>query len=324
LGSRQITARHGLRQANVRTHRVVLTGLRPGTSYYYRVGFKPITLFEPYKVEFGPEQQTEIKTLHTLPGPQETVRAIIVNDLHNRSATLATLMEAVEGIEFDFTVFNGDCLADPTHPQDALNPLAAFVGSVQADQRPAVFVRGNHETRGAFARQLPNYLAWPNDRPYFAFTAGPVRWVVLDYGEDKPDDHPAYSGLADFESFRREQTKWLKTEVSSSAFREASWRVLIHHMPLYSTRQPEQYHQGFRKEWGEILAGAGVDLALNAHTHRPAFHPAGSIGNPYPILVGGGPEVEKATVMASEADPERLSVRLLDAAGQELFLADNP
>jgi hypothetical protein len=319
LGNQQIAKRHGLRRANVRTHQVILKGLNPGTIYYYRVRFKTITHFEPYRVEFGTEQRTEIKTLRTLPGPNQSVTAVIYNDLHNRWGTLEALCGAVAEVEADFAVFNGDCLADPTTARDAYEPLAAFVQAAQADEKPAVFVRGNHETRGAFARRLPRYLAWPGNRPYFAFTAGPVRWVVLDCGEDKPDTHREYSGLVDFDAFRREEGVWLKAEVASSAFRDAAWRVLVHHIPLYSDRRTEQYHQGYRKEWGAILANAGVDLALNAHTHRPAFHAPGSIGNPYPIFVGGGPELDKATVMVVEADAKQLSLRLLDAQGVELF-----
>ena len=62
-----------------------------------------------------------------------------------------------------------------------------------------------------------------------------------------------------------------------------------------------------------------MTLALNTHTHRRAFHPAGSLGNPYPIVVGGGPEIDGSTVMVIEADSEKLSLRLLDSEGMEVF-----
>jgi predicted phosphodiesterase len=321
LGSRAVAAKYGLLEANVGKHRVILKDLRPGMDYHYRVGFRPIQKFAPYSVDFGREQHTGLATVRTLPKPHERVCALVFNDLHNRVPTLAAVHAAVKDVDADFTVFNGDCLADPTSAADALVPLAAYIREVRADSRPVLFVRGNHETRGAFARRLPDYLAWPGDRPYFAFTAGPVRWVVLDSGEDKPDEHPAYSGLVDFESFRREETEWLKAEVASEAFCSARWRVLVHHIPLYSARRSEEYQKGYRGEWAEILAAArvDVDLALNGHTHRPAFHPTGSIGNPYPILVGGGPDADKATVMVVEADSNRLSVRLLNARGEEMF-----
>ncbi|MCP5524422.1 MAG: metallophosphoesterase [Verrucomicrobiales bacterium] len=319
LGRRAVNATHGLLEANVRTHRVVLEGLRPGTDYHYRVTSKPIHKFAPYSVDFGPGQSTEIAIVRTLPGVDDPVTAIIYNDLHSRPATLQAVQAAVRDVDADLTMFNGDCLADPTTAADALVPLSAYIPEVGAGSRPVIFIRGNHETRGAFARRLPDYFSWPGHRPYFAFTAGPVRWVILDYGEDKPDEHPAYSGLVDFDSFRKEETEWLKAEVVSEAFRSARWRVLVHHIPLYSARRNEDYQKGWRKEWADLLAGAHVDLALNGHTHRPAFHPAGSLGNPYPILVGGGPDAEQATVMVVEADPDSLSVRLLSAKGEELF-----
>ena len=68
-----------------------------------------------------------------------------------------------------------------------------------------MYVRGNHETRGRFARSLHDYIATPNGKFYYSFDAGPVHFVVLDTGEDKEDSHPAYSGLTDFTGYREEQ-----------------------------------------------------------------------------------------------------------------------
>ena len=68
-----------------------------------------------------------------------------------------------------------------------------------------------------------------------------------------------------------------------------------------------------------VLAEAGIDLAINAHTHQAAFLPTGAAGNPYPIANGGAPEREKATVMVLEADPAALRLRILSAEGLETF-----
>jgi len=319
LGRRQDAARFGLRDANSTCHRITLAGLEPGTTYYYRVHWRPIRSFKAYQVDFGPDQSTEIAAFRTLPGRQDRVAAVVFNDLHNNIPTFQALCRAVSTIPFDFSLFNGDCLVDLNEESRALAVMNEYIGGIQAGRRSAFFIRGNHETRGAYARLMPRLFAWPGDRPYFAFNAGPVRWVVLDCGEDKPDDNVEYSGLVNFATYRQEQTPWLKREIASPAFRRAPWRVLVHHMPIYPARTKGNGGRQAQDLWNGILANAGIDLALNAHTHRTAFHPPFAIGNPFPVAIGGAPTLKDATVMLLEADPNQLKLRILDASGNDRF-----
>ena len=60
---------------------------------------------------------------------------------------------------------------------------------------------------------MRHYLDQPEGRYYYSFSRGPVSFVVLDSGEDKPDDAPVYAGLADFDAYRSKQAEWLKGEV---------------------------------------------------------------------------------------------------------------
>jgi Icc-related predicted phosphoesterase len=318
LGRKQDAAVNGLKVANVTAHRITLARLRPGTSYCYRVAFKPIRRFGSNHVDFEPEEHSATATFQTLPGPDQPLRAVVFNDLHNQIETFKQLCFALDDTRFDFTIFNGDCLADPKTEPQVLTSLTAFTLGARAGTRPVFFLRGNHELRGACARELSRWLAWPEDKPYFAFSAGTVRFLVLDCGEDKPDNHPEYSGLADFDSFRRAETEWLKQELASSACRQAAWRVLVHHIPIHGGKKtafcfPE------RESWAELLAKAQIDLALHGHTHVAAFHPAGTVGNPYPIAVGGGPQPGRAAVMVLEADLQHLKLRMLNAEGHDLF-----
>lgn len=321
LGLRTDASVFGLKSANTKEQRVVLSELRPGTTYYYRVCYKPIKSFGPYKVEFDTEERTPITKLKTLPAANHPVIAVIYNDLHNNRETFRLLRKAIGEEPFDFTIFNGDCLADPQQPGNVLSTLADFTVNADAATRPAFFVRGNHETRGAFARELPQHFSWPGDKPYYAFSAGPVRFLVLDCGEDKDDTNPAYSGLGDFESFRRIETEWLKKELQSRAFRKATWRVLVHHIPLYPEAKGETAFQPCLRLWGKLLTKAHIDLAINAHTHNRVFHPANTVGAPYPIAVGGAPTAKAASVMFLEADSKRLKLQMRDSEGVAVFPA---
>jgi 3',5'-cyclic AMP phosphodiesterase CpdA len=240
---------------------------------------------------------------------------VVFNDLHDDTGLFGKLTAHVKDKPYDFSLFNGDCFNDPATEGQVLRVLAAYARGIGADRIPAVFVRGNHETRGAYARQLGNLFDYPRGRPYFAFTQGPVRFVVLDCGEDKDDSHWAYSGLNDFQAYRREQAEWLKKEVASDAFTGARYRVLVHHIPLYN-RKDEWVSTHSRALWADILKPAGVDLALCGHTHRSCVLEPDPDYNPYPVVIGGGRKGETATVTLLEADGERLTVTVLDAEGQ--------
>ena len=102
-----------------------------------------------------------------------------------------------------------------------------FGGSV-----PYYFARGNHETRGAFARELIRYLSFPDDRYYFAQSIGPVRLIVLDSGEDKDDSSKEYFGLADFDRYRSVQQEWLRHEIASP---RVSGRIVSRRHPPHAT-----------------------------------------------------------------------------------------
>src|SRR5581483_6021145 len=128
----------------------------------------------------------------TLPAAGQKITAVIFNDIHAREATFTALHQIVADIPYDFSVCNGDCFDNPVDRVSTQHILALFNRDLNASSRPVLYIRGNHDDRGAFARDFPGLLAWPADKPYFASTAGPVRFVVLDCGEDKPDDHREY------------------------------------------------------------------------------------------------------------------------------------
>lgn len=314
LGCKAETIVDGLREANVRRHAVRLTGLKPGTTYHYRVVNRPIEKFGAYKTTFLPDAITPAGTF-TLPSqdPQAKIRCLVFNDLHCQPALLAPWKELTETKNADFVIFNGDCFADVGSEEKALSVLRGYVDQARLGERPAFFIRGNHETRGAFARSLNSLFKNPAGRYYYAFTRGSVRFVVVDCGEDKPDEHPAYSGLNDFSAFRQEVKAWLGQELASPDFKASRWHILVHHIPLYGDGASPFGAPLYLPE----LQKAKFDLAINGHTHRPALiPPLGAGDNPYPVLVGGGPDSKIATAIVFEADANGFSARLLDGGGQ--------
>ena len=99
-----------------------------------------------------------------------------------------------------------------------------------ATRKPFYFVRGNHDTRGKDARKLKKYFDFPKDKYYYSFNQGPVRFIVLDSGEDKADNHQYYSKLADFDNYRLEELEWLKKEIEKDEFKDALFKLSLIHI----------------------------------------------------------------------------------------------
>jgi 3',5'-cyclic AMP phosphodiesterase CpdA len=313
FGAKAEGIRDGLKTANTTVFAIALRDLKPGTRYFYQVKCREILNYQPYKVTFGEAFASPVLSFTTPKADEKAIKAVIFNDLHNVPVPLATLLKLPQAATFDLAVFNGDCLADLASPKAATPILSTYLNLVSAGSRPAVFVRGNHEIRGGFAREMRTFFASPNGEFYFAFTRGDVRFVMLDCGEDKLDSHPAYSGLNDFEPYRQEVAKWLAAEVASPGFKAARWHVLIHHIPLYG-KQISTFSAAL---YNPIIEKAPFDLAINGHTHRVNLVPAGQGGNRFPALIGGGP-VKEATMTIVEATPQRLSAQILDLTGNSL------
>jgi len=139
------------------------------------------------------------------------------------------------GEPYDLVFFNGDSLSHLENESQVLERCLKPASGLFASRTPLLLVRGNHETRGAFARDLGRYLALPDGRFHYSFDHGPVHFVVMDTGEDKEDGHWAYSGLTDFDAYRQQEAEWLAREVASPAFKQARFRVLVAHMPFFAT-----------------------------------------------------------------------------------------
>ncbi len=214
-------------------NKIRLTGLAPGQTYYYRVCSQEIMLYQAYKKEFGETAVSPFSTFTLPPASATDFTAIIFNDLHKQVPTLKALYEQVKDTGYDFVVFNGDCVDDPATEDVAISHMSIQCEVVGADRVPVFYLRGNHEIRNAYSIGLRDLFDYVGDKTYGAFNWGDTRIVMLDCGEDKPDDHWVYYGLNDFTQLRLDQVDFLEQELNSPAFKNASRRVLLNHIPVY-------------------------------------------------------------------------------------------
>ena len=296
-------------------HKIRIDGLQPGQKYYYRVCSQEILLYQAYKKVFGNTAQSAFSEF-TLPTTDtDSFTAVVFNDLHQHTQTFRALCQQIKNVNYDFVVFNGDCVDDPVDHNQATSFISELTEGVCGDRIPTFFMRGNHEIRNAYSIGLRDHYDYVGDRTYGSFNWGDTRIVMLDCGEDKPDDHWVYYGLNDFTQLRNEQVDFLKKELSSKEFKKAGKRVLIHHIPLYGNDGKNLC----ANLWTKLLEKAPFNISLNAHTHKYAYHPKGELGNNYPVIIGGGYKMDGATVMILEKKKDELRVKVLNAKGKILL-----
>ncbi|MGF1925379.1 MAG: metallophosphoesterase family protein, partial [Bacteroidia bacterium] len=144
-----------------------------------------------------------------------------------------------------------------------------------------------------------------------------VRFVILDTGEDKPDSEAVYAGIVDFDNYRVEQATRLSEEINSKAFKRATFRVVMMHIP---PRFSGDWHgpKHCTELFDPLLNKGKVDLVLSGHTHKYAIHQPNPKLNSYPLIIGGGPAEGKRTLTKIIIDKQMLKVQLLDDLGREV------
>ena len=303
----------GQAEFNESIHKIRIEGLTPGQTYYYRICSQEILQYKAYSKKFGHTAKSDFYSFTAPKDDADSFTAIIFNDLHQRTAVFEALLKQVKDVDYDFVVFNGDCIDDPANHDQATRFISLLTEGIHGDRTPTLFIRGNHEIRNAYSIGLRKHFDYIGGKTYGAFNWGDTRIVMLDCGEDKTDDHREYSGLNDFTQLRHEQVGFLEQELNSKAFKKADKRILIHHIPLYGC-------QNLCKDlWEPLLRKAPFHISLNAHTHKFAHHPKGALENNYPVVIGGGNKVENATVMILEKKKGELRIKVLDAEGKVLL-----
>ena len=303
----------GQAEFNESIHKIRLENLTPGQTYYYRVCSQEILQYKAYSKKFGNTAKSEFYSFTMPQADTDSFTAVIFNDLHQRANVFQALLKQVENVDYDFVVFNGDCIDDPANHAQATRFVKLLTEGVHGDRTPTLFIRGNHEIRNAYSIGLRKHFDYVGGKTYGAFNWGDTRIVMLDCGEDKTDDHREYSGLNDFTQLRQEQVGFLQQELASKTFKKANKRILIHHIPLYGC-------DNLCKDlWEPLLKKAPFHVAINAHTHKFAHHPKGSLENNYPVIIGGGNRLENATFMILEKKKGVLRIKVMDAKGNVLL-----
>ena len=304
---------HGLLPYDENVLKFVLPPIPAHETLRYRIAARKIHFVTDYKIVQGPVESTPIQTAKTLNPAASTTRFVVWNDTHERQSTIQQLQQQTAAIEPDFLMWNGD-QTNNVHDPRIMREQYLSPGQLEISARwPLAYARGNHDVRGPAARLVDRFTGTPEDRFYYAFRSGPVAALVMDTGEDKPDDRDVFAGLAAFEPMRRRQQAWLKQIIEEPWFKSAPFRILFCHIPLWWYEDTSKYDFWFcsevcREAWLPLLVRGGVQLVISGHTHRATWLPQNA-EQPIGQLIGGGPEPERATLIDGQCDGKSLRLK---------------
>ena len=245
-------------------HRVRIEGLRPGTTYRYRImqqavladeGNRRVILGEGYGsdlLKHSPFRAT------TLDPEKASVECWMVNDIHGRDSVLGRLLADAPRQHPDFVCFNGDMLTQIETPQELFDGYLDTAAKLLSPAGIPIFAtRGNHENRGSASPCFLDYFPTPTGETYYAFRQGPVFFLMLDGGEDKPDSDIRYYGLAATDAYRHQVplglTKPLVLAAPGGGERRLPRSSAARRLPAYGSGRQ-----------GELVRRAGAAAALRA------------------------------------------------------------
>ena len=344
---------HGLMTVDDKVALVRVTGLRPATKYYYRIGADRIEFKGGYAMKnLGPEVDAKIHSFTTL-GAAATGSFCVINDTHNRKDALKLTLGKIAAVKPSVVLWNGDASNTSETIEDAMDIFIRTHADFPeyAADTPYMFLNGNHDFRGRFNRRLGDLMMFrePTERKgeyaelgrNFVQRLGDIALIGLDTGEDKLDTNPKLAGLFKMQPYREKQAKWLAEAIETPAVKTAKFKVVFCHIPLFDPRPDvnpgdlapadadPRYWPDFAvwqrtcaNLWGPSFKKAGVQLVIAAHLHRFRYD-APTADRPWAQIVGGGPDLGVLggkpnaemfpTVIEGKVDGGKLVVAVHDA-----------
>ena len=302
-------------------HAVRITGLKPGTKYRYRIYSQEVLKREGWHIVYGYVAATNVfsqapLTFTTNDSSKPETSFIVLNDIHERIDVMKQMLEMGDYKKRDMVIYNGD-MVNIMPDDDAL--FRGFLDeSVKlfASEKPLYYVRGNHETRGASAVNFHNYVCPRQNDIFYAWRQGPVFFLALDAGEDKPDDDIEYAGANVYDEYRTEQAEWIKKVVSSEEYKKAKYHVVVCHVPPAPKKDAWHGDKEVKNKFVPILNDANVDVMLCAHYHSFAYYPSLE-GVNFPVIINSN-----NSYITGDADGSKLSIEVVSNKGKSLLKKD--
>ncbi|MGH9594061.1 MAG: metallophosphoesterase family protein, partial [Bryobacteraceae bacterium] len=185
----------------LRAEHTSLTGLQPGTTYYY----------EAFPGEAGKG------SFKTAPSKAADFEFVVYGDTRTRHDVHRSVINAIlKYTHPDFIMHTGDLVANG--PDTSLWPIFFDIERELLRKAPIFTSIGNHEFNAR------NYYDFMDAKPYYSFNWGSAHFSVID-----SDIESVGATKAERDAFWQEQTRWLEADLKGS--QSADFRFLMAHQP---------------------------------------------------------------------------------------------
>ncbi len=305
-----------------RVIQVRLTGLKPSTTYYYRIGADRIQYKGGYNIKVTGNEEDSHTYRFTTAGPASHAHFCVVNDTHAKWEAIDRAMNKIAELSPSCVVWNGDAsnVEETIEAQTRIFLNPEIQRKDYASQTPYLFCPGNHDLRGMANRHLERVWMYrqPEERSSrdwdlgrnFAIRMGDVAMIGLDTGEDKLDTNPKFAGTFNSQAYREAQVLWLRDALRQPAIAKAPYLVAFCHIPLFDPDPKQnpgdiapadtdpQYYTDYAmwqrtcaQLWSPLLEKAHCQLVITAHQHIYRYD-APTATRPWAQIVGGGPNMD--------------------------------
>ncbi len=331
---------------------VRLTGLKPATRYYYRIGADRIHYGGGYDMKIlGTEEDPTIYSFTTA-GTAAKAHFCVINDTHVQWEAISAAIEMMAALEPSCVIWNGDA----SNTEESIEAQMKIFLQPEMERKdygartPYLFCPGNHDSRGWANRHLEQVWMYrqPEERSSrdwdlgrnFVFRMGEVALIGLDTAEDKLDSNPVFAGLFNSGPYREAQAVWLQEVLQREDIASAPYLVAFCHIPLFDPRPdenpgdlaPADTAPGYQRNWaawqrtcarlwGPLLEKAGCQLLITAHQHRYRYDAPEATGQGWAQIVGGGnarSSTSYPTVIEGKVEGGALRVLVHNAFSGEL------
>ena len=235
---------NGILRSNCTTHRMTVPMDRLDAAGEYKICYRIVNERKPYYSDVS-----DIFEYNSAfyPVKEEGTRFFHIADAHNEVDKPVAAAKAFGDI--DFLILNGDL---PDHSGDIKNftTIHRIAAEITDGEKPVVFSRGNHDMRGIYAENIAEHTPTDKGNSYYTFRLGSIWGMVLDCGEDKPDDHIEYGHTICCEDFRKRELEFIK-KVIENAHKEyeaegIKTKIIVAHDPFteYLPKQVSEEDMG--------------------------------------------------------------------------------
>jgi hypothetical protein len=306
---------------NDRVQQIRLTGLKPSTTYYYKIGADRIEYKGGYSMKVLNTEEDEHIYHFTTAGERSKAHFCVINDTHVRWEPFGLAINKIAELSPSCVIWNGDAsnVEETIEAQMRIFLTPETKRPDYAASTPYLFCPGNHDSRGMANRHLEKVWMFrqPEERQSrdwdlgrnFAIRMGDVALIGLDTAEDKLDTNPIFAGLFTSAPYRKAQVHWLSDALSKPEIANAPFLVAFCHIPLFDDNPRSnpgdispadadpQYNTDFAmwqrtcaQLWTPLLEQAGCQLIITAHQHRYQYF-APTPTRCWAQIIGGGPEM---------------------------------